>query len=95
MKEPLQRSDFGNGKLGEISFQWIMSGTARCEARLENGHPCGKIAIGTTDFDTFGDTTTSGHCSPEHHEVIIFQIRSDSQSRAQQSVFGKNGWGRA
>ena len=90
----INRNDFGDGEFGEHCFLLIQQGIP-CDAIVgSEGEPCGKRAIGTTDFDVIGDPTILGHCCEEHHHMIISGVRKDLQAIGRDTVFSRNGWKR-
>jgi len=90
----VRRSEFGKGHLGETSWQ-LISGGATCGAIGQSGNPCGNPGIGTTDFDVLGDAELVPHCNLEHHRKIIQDVRRDLEAQGRNTVFGRNGFGRA
>jgi hypothetical protein len=89
----LTRASFGEGRPGEMAWR-LISGGATCEALIK-GEPCGKRAIGTTDFDVLGDMDQKPHCSPEHDMLMRKGIAADLHKQGRNTVFGINGFGRS
>lgn len=90
----IKRENFGPGEFGEHCYLLIRHGIP-CDAIVgPDGERCGKPATGTTDYDYNGDPTILGHCSEEHHLMIVSGVRKDLQLIERETVFGRNGFGR-
>ena len=82
------RRNFGPGRAGRDAFRQIAEGT---NCGLKSG--CSKRAIETVDYDVFGECDQLASCGREHSASMKRDIDADLGER--QTVFGKNGWGRA
>lgn len=91
----IKRADFGPGALGDHCFSLIRQHVPCAAIVGLNGERCGKRAIGTTDFDVLGDPTILGHCSVEHHQVIMSAVGEELKLSGKDTVFGINGFGRS
>ncbi len=84
------RRNFGPGVAGRRAFR-LITGQTDCEIRSG----CNSRAIETVDYDVLGELELKASCGGGHSFLIKKDIEDDLVSIGRNTVFGKNGWGRA